>query len=72
MTALAPDADAWGASVPACEFGICRREAEHQVLVEAADGSLEHALFACWYHITPAVVWGRPEPLEVVIRPVPA
>lgn len=53
---------------PRCGFGICLRPAEHQVLLEHGDGTLEPVLEACGLHVTPAVVWGRPEPLDVAIR----
>lgn len=70
MTALlAHDAAAW-AVAPRCGFGICRRPAEHQVLAELADGTLVPVLEVCGLHVTPAVMWGQPAPLDVAIRPI--
>lgn len=47
-----------------CEYGLCDREAEHQVLLENPDGTLEQVLEVCGLHVTPAVVWGRPWPVD--------
>lgn len=70
MTALlASDVDQeWPG--PRCGYGMCRREPEYQLLLEREDGTLEQVLLVCGFHVTPAVVWGRPAPLDVAIRPL--
>jgi len=66
---LASDVDD-RATEPRCGFGICRREPEHLILTHREDGSLEPVLAVCALHVTPAIAWGRPAPLEVAIRPI--
>lgn len=40
---------------PRCQFGLCRRSAELEVLI-ADDG--QPGLMVCGLHVTPVVVWG--------------
>ncbi len=50
----APGEAAVEAAGPRCQFGLCRRLAELEVLV--GDGVVD--LVVCGLHVTPVVVWG--------------
>lgn len=50
-----------------CQFGICGRPAEVEILVRVD----VQAVLVCGLHITPILTWGLAEPKEPeVIRPV--
>lgn len=68
MTAMAPVPVL---TVPQCQFGFCRRDSEHMVIVESERRDRVDVQFACVIHVTPLTVWGRSEPLEqLAIRPI--
>lgn len=70
MTTTLDDVLLLPARPPSCQFGLCRRPSEHQVLVDGVDGELEAVMEVCGLHVTPAIVWGRPEPLDTLrVRP---
>lgn len=48
-----------GPSTIRCEFGLCRRDAELEV---ALDAGVE-PLLLCGLHVTPVLSWGVPNPL---------
>lgn len=51
----------------ACEFGICRRPAEVEIIVRVGMDPLR----VCGLHITPILTWGLAEPHNPeVIRPL--
>lgn len=50
-----------------CQFGICRRPAEVEIIVRAE----VDPLYVCGLHITPILSWGLAEPHDTeVIRPL--
>lgn len=53
--------DTWDESrVPQCEFGMCRREAELELLLSAALDPVQ----VCGLHVSPVLSWGIPHPHE--------
>ena len=47
-----------------CEFGLCRRPAEIEVVLGEGRGD---PLRVCGLHVAPVVSWGVPEPAEALV-----